>query len=142
MTAASDYPAGKVDMSSIDIQTGTANPNVAWTLVDAVTDVGQHIDLFDTSYSGHGEVDIWFGPPPYWEIGPGTVAAGASQPWWFASGGNGDVGPQLIQAEPTTSSGELATTQLDHIRQHGPRQVSEVLQLGPPPVLTKPSCAQ
>ena len=119
MTAASDYPACKVDMSSIDIQTGTANPNVVWTLVDAVTDVGQHIDLFDTSYSGHGEVDIWFGPSPYWEVGPGTVAAGASQQWWFAWGGNGDVGPQLIQAEPVTDPSVLATTQIAESRNAG-----------------------
>ena len=47
-----------------------------------------------------------------WTSGSGTIAAGASTTWWFSWGGNGDVGPQLIQAEPTTSSGELATTQL------------------------------
>ncbi|MFZ0173425.1 MAG: hypothetical protein WAL04_17215 [Acidimicrobiales bacterium] len=32
--------------------------------------------------------------------------------WWFTWGGNGDAGPQLIQAEPTDTSGELATTQI------------------------------
>jgi hypothetical protein len=116
MTAASDYPPGKVEMASIDIQTGTANPGVVWTLVDSVTDVGQHVDLFDTSYSGHGEIDIWFGPSPYWTVGPGTVAAGASQQWWFSWGGNGDVGPQLIQAEPLSDPSGVATTQIAESR--------------------------
>jgi hypothetical protein len=47
-----------------------------------------------------------------WTIGSGTIAAGTSATWWFSWGGNGDMGPQLIQAEPTGTSGELATTQL------------------------------
>jgi hypothetical protein len=47
-----------------------------------------------------------------WTSGSGTIAAGVSQEWWFSWGGNGDVGPQLIQVEPTGPSGQLATTQI------------------------------
>lgn len=47
-----------------------------------------------------------------WIAGNGTIAPGASQDWWFSWGGNGNVGPQLIQAEPLGASGELATTQM------------------------------
>ena len=47
-----------------------------------------------------------------WTAGSGTIAPGASQDWSFGWGGNGDVGPQLIQAEPMQASGELATTQI------------------------------
>ena len=46
-----------------------------------------------------------------WTAGPGTIGPGETQDWWFAWGGNGDVGPQLIQAQPLSQSGELATTQ-------------------------------
>jgi hypothetical protein len=46
-----------------------------------------------------------------WIAGFGTISPGASQEWWFSWGGNGDVGPQLIQAEPLQASAELATTQ-------------------------------
>ncbi len=44
-----------------------------------------------------------------WTSGSGTLTPGASQDWWFSWGGNGDVGPQLIQAEPVSPSGELST---------------------------------
>jgi hypothetical protein len=44
-----------------------------------------------------------------WISGSGTLAPGASQDWWFSWGGNGDVGPQLIQAQPLATSGELST---------------------------------
>jgi hypothetical protein len=47
-----------------------------------------------------------------WTSGSGTIAPGASQDWAFSWGGNGDVGPQLIQAEPMNQSGELATVQI------------------------------
>jgi hypothetical protein len=47
-----------------------------------------------------------------WTSGSGTLAPGASQHWWFSWGGNGDVGPQRVQAEPLSASGELATTQI------------------------------
>jgi hypothetical protein len=47
-----------------------------------------------------------------WTIGNGTIDAGTSQDWWITFGGNGDAGPQLIQAEPLDASGELATTQI------------------------------
>ena len=47
-----------------------------------------------------------------WTSGSGTIAPGSTQDWWFAFGGNGDVGPQLIQAEPLGLSGELVTTQI------------------------------
>ena len=47
-----------------------------------------------------------------WTAGLGTIGPGESQEWWFSWGGNGDVGPQLIQAEPLNASAELATTQI------------------------------
>ncbi len=47
-----------------------------------------------------------------WTAGSGTIGPGESQDWWFSWGGNGDVGPQLVQAEPLAASGELATTQI------------------------------
>jgi hypothetical protein len=47
-----------------------------------------------------------------WTIGSGTIGPGESQDWWITFGGNGDAGPQLIQAEPLNASGELATTQI------------------------------
>jgi hypothetical protein len=47
-----------------------------------------------------------------WTSGLGTIGPGETQEWWFAFGGNGDVGPQLIQADPLSASGELATTQI------------------------------
>ena len=47
-----------------------------------------------------------------WTAGNGTIGAGESQDWSFAWGGNGDKGPQLIQAEPLGASGELATVQI------------------------------
>ena len=115
MTRASDYPAGKTGMSSIDIRTQGTQDVVTWSLTDAISDVGQHVTLFDTDYLGHGEVDIWYGPAPYWTSGSGTVAAGARQDWWFSWGGTGDVGPQLIQAEPVSQSGELATIQMAEV---------------------------
>jgi len=52
-----------------------------------------------------------------WTSGNGTIAAGQSQDWWFSWGGNGDVGPQLIQAEPLGVSGELSTTAIAEPRQ-------------------------
>jgi len=51
-------------------------------------------------------------PHPYWTSGFGTIGPGETQEWWFAFGGNGDAGPQLIQAVPLDASGELATTQI------------------------------
>ena len=47
-----------------------------------------------------------------WTSGSGTIAPGETQDWWFTFAGNGDVGPQLIQAQPLGASGELATTQI------------------------------
>jgi hypothetical protein len=47
-----------------------------------------------------------------WTFGNGTIGPGQSQDWWFTWGGNGDVGPQLIQAEPLSASSELETTQI------------------------------
>lgn len=44
-----------------------------------------------------------------WISGFGTLAPGASQDWRFSWSGNGDVGPQLIQAQPLAASGELST---------------------------------
>jgi hypothetical protein len=116
---ASDYPSGKTEMSRIDIQTGKTAADVAWTVVDAVTDVGQQALIFDTDYSGYGEVDIYYGPTPYWNFGSATIAAGAKQDWWFTWSGSGDVGPQLFQAEPYSPSGYLATTEIAEERQGG-----------------------
>ena len=53
---------------------------------------------------------------PFWTVGSGTISPGASQEWSFTWGGDGDVGPQLIQAEPMNASGELATTQIGESR--------------------------
>jgi hypothetical protein len=51
-----------------------------------------------------------------WTSGRGTIAANANQEWWFSWGGNGDVGPQLIQAQPlSTTPGELATIQAGEV---------------------------
>lgn len=47
-----------------------------------------------------------------WTVSGGTIAPGASLGWWFSWGGNGDVGPQLIQAEPLGASGELTTVNI------------------------------
>ena len=47
-----------------------------------------------------------------WTAGSGSIGPGQSQEWWFSWGGNGDVGPQLIQAEPLSASAELSTTQI------------------------------
>jgi len=47
-----------------------------------------------------------------WTAGLGTIGPSETQEWWFSWGGNGDVGPQLIQAEPLGASGELSTTQI------------------------------
>lgn len=47
-----------------------------------------------------------------WTFGSGTLAPGEVQEWWFTWGGNGDVGPQLIQAEPVGPSAELTTFQI------------------------------
>ncbi|MFJ3670564.1 hypothetical protein ACIPSE_29315 [Streptomyces sp. NPDC090106] len=51
-----------------------------------------------------------------WTFGGGTIAPGATQEWWFAWGGNGDVGPQLIQAQPLNPNGLLFTTQIGEVR--------------------------
>ena len=50
-----------------------------------------------------------------WTSGLGTIGPGQEQEWWFAWGGNGDVGPQLIQAEPLGASGELLTIETGEI---------------------------
>jgi hypothetical protein len=110
ITQCSDYPAvNKTAMASINIQTGATNPTVDWTVNNSVTECGQHTLLFDEDVAGNGEVDLWYSPSPYWVSGLGTVAQGTSQEWWFSWGGTGDVGPQLIQAEPLETSGELVT---------------------------------
>jgi hypothetical protein len=113
ITRCSDYPAtNKTAMSAIGIQTGATTPTVTWTVNDAVTDCGQHTLVFSEEAGGSGEVDLWYSVSPFWTFGLGTVAPGASQNWWFTWGGNGDVGPQLIQAEPLSTSGELVTVQI------------------------------
>jgi hypothetical protein len=109
----SDYPAiNKTAMASINLQTGATSPNVVWTVTDGVTDCGQHTLIFDEGITSNGEVDIWYSPSPFWTFGSGTIGPGESQEWFFDWGGNGDVGPQLIQAEPLNGGAELATTQI------------------------------
>jgi hypothetical protein len=113
MTQCSDYPAAdKTQMTAINIQTGTTPATVAWTVENRVTDCGQHTLIFDNDATGQGEVDLWYRNGPFWTVGAGTVAAGANWTSWFSWGGNGDVGPQLIQGEPLNASGYLWTTQI------------------------------
>jgi hypothetical protein len=113
ITQCSDYPAtSKTAMASIAIQTANTSPAVTWTVNNAVTDCGQHTLIFSEETGGSGEVDLWYANSPFWTSGFGTLAPGASQDWWFSWGGVGDVGPQLIQAEPLEISGELATVQI------------------------------
>jgi hypothetical protein len=120
MTQCSDYPAtNKTAMYGIKIENGKAIPSVAWSVTNSVTDCGQHTLLFDEDTIGNGEVDIWYKASPFWTSGLGTIGPGQSQDWWFAWGGNGDVGPQLIQAEPLNASGELATTAIAESRSSG-----------------------
>jgi hypothetical protein len=97
-------------MSAIRIENGNPIPSVGWSVTNLVTDCGQHTLLFDDDSTGNGEVDLWYTASPFWTSGLGTIGPGESQDWWFSWGGNGDVGPQLIQAEPLNASGELATT--------------------------------
>jgi hypothetical protein len=113
LTKCSDYPAAdKTQMMAIRVETGSTQPAVIWAVTDSVTDCGQHTLIFDNDSSGSGEVDLWYRSSPFWTAGFGTIAPGESQDWWFSWGGVGDVGPQLIQAEPLNASGELITTQV------------------------------
>jgi len=113
ITKCSDYPAtDKTAMAAIDLRTGNTNPPVVWTVSDAVTDCGQHTLRFDDDALGNGEVDLWYRGGPFWTVGAGTIASGETQEWWFSWGGVGDVGPQLIQAEPLNASAHLTTTQI------------------------------
>ncbi|MFI2239945.1 hypothetical protein [Streptomyces chrestomyceticus] len=50
-----------------------------------------------------------------WTAGGGTIAPGATQEWTFDWGGNGDVGPQLIQARPLNPNGLLFTTEIGEV---------------------------
>jgi hypothetical protein len=109
----SEYPAtSKTAMRAIDLQTGAVRPNVVWSVNNAVTDCGQHTQLFDNDVAGNGEVDLWYQGAPFWTSGFATIAPGETQEWWFAWGGDGDVGPQLMQAEPLNASARLSTTQI------------------------------
>jgi hypothetical protein len=113
ITRCSDYPAtNKTAMTAIGIQTGATTPVVAWTVSNAFTDCGQHTLIFSEEAGGSGEVDLWYTASPFWTVGGGTIAPGASLGWWFSWGGTGDVGPQLIQAQPLSASGELVTVQI------------------------------
>jgi hypothetical protein len=117
ITQCSDYPAtSKTRMYAIDLATGTTNPVVQWNVTNSVTDCGQHTLLFDDDSAGNGEVDLWYSASPFWTIGFGSIGGGESQDWWITFGGNGDAGPQLIQAEPLVSSGELATVDIAESR--------------------------
>ena len=111
ITQCSDYPdTDKTAMAAINIETGSTHPTVTWAATNSVTDCGQHTLLFDQDCSNNGEVDLWYRPSPFWTSGLGSIAPGEVQDWWFSWNGTGDVGPQLIQAEPLNESGELATT--------------------------------
>jgi len=113
ITKFSDYPnTDKTAMRSIRIATGSVNPALSWSVSNAVPDCGQHTLIFDEDSAGSGEVDLWYRPGPYWTAGFATIAPGASQEWWFSWGGVGDVGPQLIQAQPVDAASQLATTQI------------------------------
>ena len=113
ITKCSDYPAtNKTEMCAIDMVTGNTHPATTWSPSNPVSDCGQHTLIFDDDSSSNGEVDLWYSSSPFWTSGFGSIAAGASQDWWFSWGGSGDVGPQLIQAEPVNASGELVTTQI------------------------------
>ncbi len=50
-----------------------------------------------------------------WTAGGGTIAPGATQEWTFDWGGNGDVGPQLIQAHPLNPNGLLYTFEIGEV---------------------------
>jgi hypothetical protein len=111
ITKCSDYPAtNKTPMSAIRIENGKAIPSIGWSVTNAATECGQHTLLFDEDTTDNGEVDLWYTASPFWTSGLGTIGPGQSQDWQFTWGGSGDVGPQLIQAEPLNASGELATT--------------------------------
>lgn len=113
ITKCSDYPnTDKTAMTAIDLRTGNTHPTVVWTVTDSVTDCGQHTLRFDDDAVGHGEVDLWYRGGPFWTAGAGTIAPGETQQWWFSWGGVGDVGPQLIQAEPLNASAKLTTTEV------------------------------
>lgn len=106
----SDYPdAPLTGMRAISMQCGAITPSFLWTVSNSVTDIGQHTVVVNEQVTGGGEVDLWYRPSGYWLSGFGSLAPGESQDWWFAFGGNGDVGPQLIQAQPVEPSGELTT---------------------------------
>jgi hypothetical protein len=110
ITKCSDYPnTAKTAMTAIDLRTGNTAPTVVWTVNNTVTDCGQHTLRFDDDSVGHGEVDLWYRGGPFWTAGAGTIAPGQTQQWWFSWGGTGDVGPQLIQAEPLNASAKLTT---------------------------------
>jgi len=61
ITQASDYPATQeTAFRGISMLTGGIRPNIAWTAVDAVTDVGQKCVVVSNSAT-NGEVDIMYG---------------------------------------------------------------------------------
>ncbi len=107
---ASDYPdTPKTSMRGIRMRCGATTPRFLWAVNNRVTDVGQHTVVFNEWVDDAGEVDLWYRPSPSWLSGFGSIQPGASQDWWFSWGGTGDVGPQLIQAEPVEPSGGLST---------------------------------
>jgi len=113
ITKCSDYPdTDKTAMAAIDVRTGNTTPAIVWTVSDDVTDCGQHTLRFNDDAGGNGEVDIWYRGGPFWTFGAGTIGPGETQEWWFSWGGVGDVGPQLIQAQPLNASAHLTTTQI------------------------------
>jgi hypothetical protein len=60
VTRCDNYPdTPSTAMKAIALQTGTVNPSVSWTPVDAVTDCGQHTVVVNNS-STDGEVDLFY----------------------------------------------------------------------------------
>jgi len=113
ITKCSDYPnTNKTQMRAINIETGRTRPTVVWAANNPVTECGQHTLIFDDDVANNGEVDLWYSGSPFWVVGSGTIAPGETQEWWFSWGPPGDVGPQLIQAEPLNAAAKLVTTQI------------------------------
>ncbi len=60
ITARDDYPAtAKTVISTIQLQTGTTPPGLAWTVNNAHTETGGHVKVLDGG-SGNGALEIWY----------------------------------------------------------------------------------
>lgn len=78
LTKCSDYPnADDTAMASIDIQTGSVRPTLAWTGKTAVSDCGQHTVVASNANPG-GAVDIFYRVPLAWLNGVTVTQAFAT----------------------------------------------------------------